>query len=160
MSFENRLISLTKKNEINGCIEFTGCKNSSGYGKIRNQFGKMEGAHRCSYMHYIGEIPKDMQVLHKCDNRVCTNPEHLFLGTNQDNVTDKMMKNRFIASRGEDNGQSTLTKQEVMQIRFLGKTNLPQRHKNRISSTMLAKKYNVHFSTICRILTGDTWEVA
>jgi hypothetical protein len=51
-------------------------------------------AHRLSWLVNVGEIPEGMHVLHKCDNRPCCNPKHLFLGTNLDNIKDRVSKNR------------------------------------------------------------------
>jgi hypothetical protein len=59
--------------------------------------------HQLSYLANVGEIPDGLLVCHSCDNRKCMNPEHLFLGTNQDNMTDKMNKGRHVTYRGEDN---------------------------------------------------------
>ena len=80
------------------CHWFTGFKDSSGYGQIRGP-GKLLKAHRVAYELYVGSIPNGdgyhgMCVLHKCDNPSCINPDHLFLGTHQDNMDDKVNKNR------------------------------------------------------------------
>lgn len=77
----------------NGCWEFIGCKMPNGYGKLgKNK--KTWLAHRYSYFLKNGEIPNGMHVCHTCDNRICINPEHLFLGTRKDNMQDMIKKNR------------------------------------------------------------------
>ena len=77
----------------NSCWEWTACK-AGGYGQIYVR-GKLVYAHRLSWVWANGKIPKGLFVLHKCDNRVCVNPDHLFLGTNKDNMQDCVRKGRF-----------------------------------------------------------------
>jgi hypothetical protein len=77
----------------NGCWEFSGCKMPNGYGKVTVN-KKTWLAHRCAYFLKHGEIPNKMYICHKCDNRLCINPEHLFLGTHKDNMQDMITKNR------------------------------------------------------------------
>jgi hypothetical protein len=82
------------------CWEWGGARNTSGYGWFR--FGPDRtptGAHRVAYELSNGPIPDGLAVLHRCDNPPCVNPAHLFLGTNQDNVTDKVNKGRHPNSR-------------------------------------------------------------
>ncbi len=75
------------------CWIWQGAKNRKGYGQKRLK-GKLWITHRLSWHTFNGPIPEGIQVLHKCDTPSCWNPEHLFLGTNQDNVDDKMRKKR------------------------------------------------------------------
>jgi len=82
------------------CHFWTGALDRSGYGQIYKD-GKTEYAHRIAYELYIGPIANDLQVLHKCDNPICVRIEHLFLGTHQDNMDDKMKKGRH---RGAGSG--------------------------------------------------------
>ena len=67
-------------------------------------------------MLYCGEIPKGYLVCHKCDNPKCTNPEHLFIGTPNDNMQDKINKGRLRIARGEKAGASKLTEAQVISI--------------------------------------------
>lgn len=79
-----------------GCWIFMGALNESGYGIVgvgARGYG-VDRAHRITYSHFIGDIPQDMFVCHKCDVRSCCNPAHLFIGTNQDNVNDMVSKKR------------------------------------------------------------------
>jgi hypothetical protein len=78
---------------FNECIEWRGARTNEGYGrKWKN--GKVRYTHRLAYAWANGPIPDGMWVLHKCDNPPCCNPEHLFLGTNQDNLLDCISKGR------------------------------------------------------------------
>jgi hypothetical protein len=70
-------------------------------------------AHRYSYVLNIGEIEDGMCVCHTCDNPLCVNPDHLFVGTKADNLHDEINKGRFKPSFGENNGNSKLTKEQV-----------------------------------------------
>jgi len=76
-----------------------GSRGGKGYGQF-NPRGKNFAAHRFSYQLHVGEIPKGLSVLHKCDTPACVNPEHLFLGTQTDNMRDRAAKKR-------DNGGKT-----------------------------------------------------
>jgi hypothetical protein len=92
MSLMERFAFYVRKSDV-GCWEWAGKINSSGYATV-SHLGEWLPANRVSWLLHNGEIPDVMHVLHSCDNRRCTNPGHLFLGTNIDNIADKVSKGR------------------------------------------------------------------
>lgn len=80
-----------------GCWTWLASKKHDGYGK-RKHNGKMTTAHRVSFEMEFGPIPDGLAVLHRCDNPPCVRPDHLFLGTQQENIADMVAKGRH--SRG------------------------------------------------------------
>lgn len=78
-----------------GCWLWAGSKNGRGYGEIWKD-GRKEMAHRVSWMIHRGPIPIGVQALHKCDIPACVNPDHLFLGSQSDNIKDAIVKGRVI----------------------------------------------------------------
>jgi len=101
---------------ISGCWIWQRCRGRDGYGTIKFA-KKMCRAHRLSWQHHYGPIPKNKFVLHTCDNPPCINPSHLFLGTNMDNARDKIVKGRGADLKGEMNGFAKLTATDVLAIR-------------------------------------------
>lgn len=96
------------------CWLWMGGVTHNGYGRFKFE-GKTRRAHRYSFVQHRGEIPRGYDVLHSCDTPSCVNPDHLFLGTHQDNMIDRSAKGR--QSRGERNGSSKLTADQVAKIR-------------------------------------------
>jgi hypothetical protein len=145
---KNYFYSRTLLPNNNGCIEWAANLKSNGYAQFRIG-NKMVHAHRYSYELHIGKIPCNMMVLHKCDNRKCVSPNHLFLGTQKDNVIDMLTKNRANTARGEASAASKLTENDVINIRKrLSLNELP---------TKLAKEFNVKVGCIWKIKYRQTW---
>lgn len=92
MKVENRFWAKIKITSTS-CWIWTGATNWGGYGVIEHNY-KTKLAHRISWELNFGQIPKSINVLHKCDNPICVNPAHLFLGSQQDNINDMYRRNR------------------------------------------------------------------
>ena len=109
----------------------------NGYGAFHID-GKNSLAHRASWMLHKGQVPKNKIVCHKCDNRKCVNPDHLFLGSYKDNTEDMIKKGRHaIQKQILDNIQ----KREVIKM-----------YLNHIAQREIAKYFKVHQRTIWRII--------
>lgn len=123
-----------------GCWEWTRSFNNQGYGQQRVTGGRTLVAHRVAYALHHGAIPGGQQVLHRCDNPKCVNPDHLFLGTQSDNIRDAVSKGRH---RRGDGPASRFTASEVAEI--LAATG---------SQRELAKRFGVAQNVIGRIKRG------
>ncbi len=129
------------------CWEWIGGINGKGYGQFRKDNIKYT-THRFSYTLYYGNIPNGLFVCHKCNNRKCVNPFHLYAGTAKDNSDDITKANRRIIKQGETNGMSKLTEQQVLEIR---------KNLNKLSQRKLGKIYNVSHNTIGSIQHKTIW---
>lgn len=136
-----------------GCLEWTGAKRgNNGYGSIDVLiFGKQRSQyiHRVSFEIAFGRIPKNMSVLHRCDNPLCFNPSHLFLGTQQDNMIDMTKKGRNVAFHGEKHPMAKLSISDVNSIRAL--------HISGVTHLEISKQFNISRSHIQAICSGKLW---
>lgn len=118
---EQRFWEKVDKKGPNDCWIWIGSKSETGYGKIRYKY-KSRGAHRFSYELHNGPIPTNMCVCHNCpggDNPSCVNPNHLWLGTQGDNVIDMIEKERNYIIQGEEHYQAHLTNDQARELRRL-----------------------------------------
>ena len=127
-----------------GCWEWRGAQGSDGYGRVRRK-SKTYSAHRFSYELFKGQIPQGLCVLHQCDNPLCVNPTHLFLGTKRDNTADMLRKGRqgFSGRR--------LDEEQVLQIRVC-----LERGENKRT---IAERFDVCRSTVQDIASGAHCDV-
>jgi hypothetical protein len=149
---ENRFWSKVETGNKEECWECVAMGLTyNGYGEIRVN-GKKIYAHRFSYqLHHNRLIQDNMCICHKCDNRKCVNPNHLFLGTIKDNNIDKMNKGRGVTPKGEKHGRVKLNEIKVKEIRA-------KYEKGQLTKKQLANDYGVCYDTICRIIRREIWK--
>lgn len=126
------------------CIEWTGRLDAHGYGTVTFRRRKVR-VHRLAYEYVYGPIPAGLHVCHSCDNRRCVKIEHLFLGTNADNIADRNTKAR--QARGETHARAKLTADDVRTIR-----------QSEASNVALAAAYGVGETTINNVRHRRTWK--
>lgn len=128
------------------CWLWRGPVHYSGYGVFLFDHRRYQ-AHRFSWQLAHGEIPDGLHVLHHCDVRACCRPDHLWLGTDLDNMRDRDEKGRGASHRGEKNGRAKLTDDQAREIRAA----------RGVKGTDLARKYGVSPTRIARIRNGKEW---
>lgn len=139
--------------ENTGCWNWTQVKIHFGYGMIRDGGGGNQiPAHRLSYRLFIGDIPHNRYVCHKCDNPRCVNPHHLFIGTAKENMADCAAKGRTRHARGEKVNTAKLSRSEVENIRA--------QYRGGRSQRSLAKAFGVSKGNIWFITSMRTWRDA
>jgi hypothetical protein len=142
---------LSKVKKTDACWIWEGTLNRK-YGAFRRFIdGKwvMYKAHRYAYEYFKGEIPCKIFVCHSCDNPKCVNPEHLWLGTQQDNIADKMQKGRHIV--GLKKKGTNLNMEIAQQIRECFKT-------EKLKYPAIAKMFDTNTSQVCRIINNQIWK--
>lgn len=133
---------------FSGCWLWLGGVKSNGYGMFRMN-NRLDTAHRCSWRIFRGDIPAGLCVCHKCDTLLCVNPDHLFIGTQRDNMDDMVAKHRGGGPHllGERNGASKLKESQVLEIRNDSR-----------SRRLIAKDYDVSYATIKDIQKKEHWK--
>ena len=136
-----------------GCWIYQGLSHEFGYGVLSLGHRGTISAHRASWIVFRGEIPEGMKVLHRCDIPPCFNPDHLFIGTQADNIADMDRKGRRKVTKifGEAHGLHRVTKDQVIEMRKLYADDLSVSHRQ------LAKRFNLSASEVGRILRKDVW---
>ena len=144
-----------------GCWEWNLSRLPNGYGRVGPKRGLL--AHRWSWTIHRGPIPAGLCVLHRCDNRCCVRPDHLFLGSKKDNSQDALHKGRLDLtppssrvgwhpgrSIGEVNGSAKLTRAAVEAARAAYRG-------GGVLQRELAERYGVSQVAISKALRGETW---
>jgi hypothetical protein len=144
MTLEEKLDHYTYPDPETGCWLWGGAASSNGYpGMYIN--GKNRRAHRLSWEFHNGPVPDGLFVCHKCDVRMCINPEHLFLGTNADNMRDAGQKGRM--PYGENHYATKITETQALEIL----------HDERIAR-LIALDYCVSITVVYNIKNGKFWK--
>ena len=131
----------------------TNSSSNSRYGKFSyTLYGVAieKGAHVFSYMLHIGKVPRGKFVCHTCDVPKCVNPKHLFLGDALSNMQDKVAKGRHKYGFGESSGNNKLSDADVLEIYRMNGMH--------VSIDRIAKRFNISFGSVRRILRGETWK--
>lgn len=122
-----------------------GCTSNAGYGLAQsNRRNKLMSAHRVAYEAYKGEIPEGKVIAHACDNKLCVNPDHLWLATHKQNSQDMVQKSR--QAKGEKCGKAKLKQDQVDFIRM-----------STMSNRKLGAMFGVSHANIGYIKRGVTW---
>lgn len=140
-----RMEAKLNKRAPNGCWEWTGGRSGNGYGVFHLTVDGKETSvktNRQAYRLYVGEIPEGMYVLHRCDNRACCNPSHLYLGDHAQNMRDMTERNR--AANGERHAKFIRTEGMVDRAKDLFRQGFTRK--------TIAKWLMVDFSTVKSIL--------
>lgn len=107
-------------------------------------------AHQVAWTLYNGSIPRGMLVCHKCDTPCCVNPTHLFLGTTQDNIRDKVSKSRQACVKGSEKWSAKLTESQVLYLRSM--------KRNKEERNFIAELVGMHFDSLNSAYYSITWK--
>lgn len=143
----DRFFKYVGRKQPNGCILWEGTIDKKGYGTIRDDEQKNDGAHRVSYRLFTGSIPDGLFILHDCDTPLCVAPGHLRLGTNIDNQMDKVAKSR--QAKGESQGHAKHTVEDILEIRRLYEAKVP--------SQEIMTRFDLAKSTFWHIVKRESW---
>lgn len=136
-----------KVEKTDTCWLWKGSIHRTGYGHFKFQ-GRTQQAHRVSFILANGPVPDGLMVCHTCDVRSCVNPDHLFLGTNKDNIADAAAKGRM--SHGEAHRDAKLTTADVIAIRARYRS-------GQASIRGMAREYGMAHCNMQSVVHGKTW---
>lgn len=136
-----------------GCWLWKGTIAKNGYGvvKIGGRKGKLKYIHRLVAKISFGDLPKGLFVCHTCDNRICCNPDHLFLGLPAENAADAASKKRIKGPRliGETNPSAKLAETDIHKIRSLWQSGF--------GFQQIADQFGVSKNTIWNVVRRVSW---
>lgn len=140
-------------NKTDTCWVWTGDKYGSGYGRLSIGKGKQVRAHRFMYEQLNGKIPDGLFACHSCDNRLCVNPSHIFIGTQKDNMQDCLKKGRhkYKTLKGVDSPNSKSTNDDIIKIRKLFST-------GEYYQRELGEMFGISQATVSKIVLGLTYK--
>jgi len=164
MTDEKRYISLlfrfwSRVDFKDGCWEWLGTCYQNGYGQLRNENSVIESAHRLSWRIHFGEIELEKCICHSCDNRICVNPKHLWLGTLKENSKDAVSKGRHISGfklkpnavpHGVNHHCAKLNPSLVSQIKQLRSENMSYRE--------IGDRFCVNPQTVWNAVNKRSWK--
>ena len=139
---EDYLAQRTRIDDETGCHLFTGVLDRDGYGQVHAAATakqlKVTRAHQMAYKTFVGDYEKGLLVCHTCDNPTCINPDHLFVGTNNDNVQDMVKK-----GRARSGSKPKVNYEEVLAV------------KGEMNCFEASEKFAISFSRVCQIWRGE-----
>ena len=164
-TLERRFWEKTNARDAFSCWEWLACTDKrTGYGKLGVENARWDRAHRVSWRIHVGDIPAGVCVLHKCDNRLCVNPTHLYLGDRGDNARDRERRGRGNhavgrkhgrythpgQTSGSKNGRAKLVEVEVEEL-------LRKHFKQGRIKASLSREYGLTGTTVGHIVSGKLW---
>ena len=143
----DRFWSKVDQSNLSGCWPWTGSRNTKGRGQFMWTDRKPRLAHRVAYWLTAGAIPDGLLVCHHCDNPLCCNPAHFFLGTNKDNTQDMVRKGRAKGASGTHHSNARLTEDQVLEIRAAEG-----------SQKAIAERFGIPSSHVSNIKSRKKWK--
>lgn len=135
-----------------GCWLWTASRQKDGYGIFKSYFFGEELAHRVAFRLFRGDIAEGLNVLHRCDTPQCVNPEHLFVGTQRENIADMVSKGRQRAPRraGESSPMAKITSEDVSEIRHAYR-------KGQTSLKSIGSRFGISEAQVHNIVNFKRW---
>jgi hypothetical protein len=146
---EQRFLSKAVFCPPSDCLLWLGGYDHEGYGMFCDETGATRKAHKTAYRLFVSDIPKGLHILHRCDNRACVNPTHLYAGTHQQNMEDKRTRGRSARHIGSKHPRAKLTEQRVAEIR--SKVSQGFLHRE------IASEYGISRPTVSDIISHKSW---